>query len=701
MKEIIFETTLGTEKLSAIFSDLADQANGSVMMRLGDTVVLVTAVMGEEERDGQDWFPLTVDYEEKFYAVGKILGSRFAKREGKPSDEAILTGRMIDRTIRPLFNQKMRREVQVVATVLSIDSKNDPSVPAIIGASLALATSNIPWAGPASAVRLGLEKNKLDDFIINPNNENLDTMALDTLICGKDRKINMIETRASEVTEDILGASYDLAIIEIEKLETWQKQIINEINQTKTEVKIGEVGKEIKKLFSTHIEPQLLTHVFSNLPGKEKIKELTKIWKKILKENEIENINDSLLYLDDQIDIKLHEEGVANKKRADGRKLKELRPIFCQAGGLTNVIHGSGIFFRGGTHILSVLTLSGPKDSQIVEGMEFSGTKHFMHHYNFPPFSVGETGRLGGINRRAIGHGALAEKSLEAVLPDRVTFPYTIRLVSEAMASNGSTSMGSVCGSSLALMDGGVPISRPVAGIAMGLMYNNENSYSILTDIQGPEDHYGDMDFKVAGTSVGVTGVQLDIKVDGVSPKILKEALIDAKEARLQIINKITEVIQAPRSELKTSAPYITTIKIAPEKIGRVIGSGGKTIQKITEDTGADIDIEDDGSVFITGSKTGAETAKNIIEEMTHEYTSGEKFSGTVTRIMDFGAFVKIGHDTEGLVHISEMASFRIDKVSDYLKEGDAVPVVIKEIDSQNRINLSIKQGDNDFFKQK
>ena len=701
MQEKIYETTLGKEKLSATFSNLADQTNGAVVVRLGDTVVLVTAVMSETEKEDQDWFPLTVDYEEKFYAVGKILGGRFNKREGKPSDEAILTGRIIDRTIRPLFNQKMRREVQVVATVLSSDEKNDPSVPAIIGASLALATSDIPWAGPVGGVRLGLTKDNPDEFIINPSNEISDDLILDTLICGKGEKINMIEARAMEVTESKLGLSYDLAVAEITKLENWQKDIIADIGKPKTDIDIATPSEEVKKLFTDHIESKLSAHVFSGEPNKNKIKTITKEWQNILTTNKVGEVSTGLLYLEDKIDEALHIEGIKNKKRADGRAEDELRPIFCQAGGLTEVIHGSGIFFRGGTHILSILTLAGPKDSLLIEGMEISGAKHFMHHYNFPPFSVGETGRLGGLNRRAIGHGALAEKSLEAVLPDRVTFPYTIRLVSEAMASNGSTSMGSVCASSLALMEGGVPIKRPVAGIAMGLMYGDENNYMILTDIQGPEDHYGDMDFKVAGTTEGVTGIQLDIKVDGISPKILKEALTQAKTTRLKIIDKILEAIPASRPEVKASAPHIETIKILPDQIGNVIGSGGKTIQKITEDSGAEINIEDDGSIFIAGHKEAVATAKKIILEMTHEYKTGEQFSGIVTKVTDFGAFVKIGHNTEGLVHVSEMAPFRIEVVSDYLKIGDTVPVEIKDIDSRQRLSLSIKKREPNFFEAK
>ncbi|MDQ5958028.1 MAG: polyribonucleotide nucleotidyltransferase [Patescibacteria group bacterium] len=699
MTEKKFETEIGGAKLSATFSDLVDQANGAVIMQLGDTVVLVTAVMSRDRREGIDFFPLVVDYEEKFYAAGRILGSRFMKREGKPSDEAVLTGRMIDRTIRPLFDQRMRNEVQIVATVLSLDEKNDPSVPAIIGASLALSTSDIPWNGPVGAVSVGITKNN-NEYVVNPDNNIESDLYLDTLICGKDGRINMIEAKALEIGEDKLGEIFDQAVKEISKLENWQKQIIGEIGKNKTKIDLPATPEKITSLFTEHIAPILNDYVFTGIAGKGKMGELADKWQEILKVEAAELVEEGGRFLDEKIDEALHLEAIKNSQRADGRKLDELRPIYTKAGGLTDMVHGTGIFYRGGTHILSVLTLAGPKDSQIIEGMEVQGKKHFMHHYNFPPFSTGETGRLGGMNRRAIGHGALAEKSLEAVLPPRETFPYTIRLVSEAMASNGSTSMGSVCASTLALMDGGVPITRPVAGIAMGLMYENEEKYKVLTDIQGPEDHHGDMDFKIAGTTEGVTGIQLDIKMDGISPKILKEALVGAKSARLAIIEEIVAAIPAPRQSLKPSAPQIETISIPVGKIGAVIGPGGKMIQKISAETKTEIEIEDDGSVFITGKGEGPAIARATIEEITHEYKVGEKFTGTVTRLMDFGAFVKIGRDTEGLVHISELASFRVNKVSEVVEVGDEVPVVVKEIDDQHRINLSIKRADPDFIKQ-
>jgi len=712
--------------LSATFTNLADQAAGSVIIRYGETVVLATAVMGPG-REGLDYLPLTVDYEEKFYAAGRILGSRFIKREGRPSDEAVLSGRIIDRTIRPLFDQSLRREVQVVATVLSIDDTNDPDVPAVIGASLALGVSNIPWDGPVGAVRLGIRRPEVspmnrevgpqeseprgptsgDLVIINPAYAERIDAALDLLVCGKDGKINMIEAEASEAAEDKLASAFAQAVTEIKKIENWQKQIIAEIGQEKLLMEKTELAEEVKKLFTANIESKLDSAVFSGVASKDSIYNLKDEWKKLLQDPKVTPLNSdsqgatlelALDYFETKIDETLHIGGLLGK-RADGRALDQLREIYAQAGGLSEIVHGSGIFYRGGTHILSVLTLSGPKDSQLLEGMEVSGKKHFMHHYNFPPFSVGETGRLGGMNRRAIGHGALAEKSLRAIIPSREAFPYTIRLVSETMASNGSSSMGSVCGSTLALMDGGVPIKAPVAGIAMGLIMDekDENNYKILTDIQGPEDHFGDMDFKVAGTEEGVTGIQLDIKVGGIPVEALTEALTQARAARLQIIAKIKEAIAAPRSEIKPSAPKIIVVKIPVEKIGLIIGPGGKTIHKISEETGVEIEIEEDGSVYITGQVAGATAAKQIIEEMTHVYQPGERYDGEVTRLMDFGAFVKIGRDTEGLVHISELAPFRVDRVTDVVREGDKVPVVVKEVDEKGRLNLSIKAADPEY----
>jgi polyribonucleotide nucleotidyltransferase len=697
MQKKEFSTEVGDEKLIAEFNDLANQASGSVILRLGDTAVLATAVMGDESREGLNYFPLTVEYEEKFYATGQILGSRFMRREGKPSDGAVLSGRAVDRTLRPLFDQSIRHDVQVVITILSLGAY-DPDVLAINAASLALATSDIPWNGPVSSVRVGIDG---ENFITNPNYSARKSSTLDLLACGKDGNISMVEVGAHEIQEDVLARALAHASKEIELIQAFQEEIIKEINKEKRVVETEHLSDTVKMLFAESIAGELSEYVFSGA-GKEGIKTGLKKWSEIMKEKlPDENISLALEYMENEIDALLHTEAIKNNRRADGRAMDEVRELFAQAGGVSNIIHGTGIFYRGGTHIFSALTLGGPDDSQIIDGIEEQTKKRYMHHYNFPPFSVGETGRVGGFNRRMIGHGALAEKALEPVLPPVESFPYTIRVVSEALASNGSTSMGSVCGSTLALMDGGVPIKAPVAGIAMGLMMDASGAYKVLTDIQGPEDHHGDMDFKVAGTESGITAVQMDVKVSGVPIAILKEALEDAKKARLTILRTIHEAIAEPRASISPNAPKIMTMKIKPEQIGSVIGSGGKIINGIKDKTGAEISIEDDGSVFVIGKNESAEKALAMIEQIVHEYKAGERYEGEVVKILDFGAFVKIGHEADGLVHISEIAPFRIDKIEDALHVGEKVPVVVKEVDDRGRINLSIKLADPDFIKNK
>jgi len=689
-----YSMEIGGRTLTAEFSNLADQTSGSVIVKYGETTVLATVVMTKKEKE-IGYFPLVVDYEERFYAAGQILGSRFIRREGRPTDEAILAGRAIDRTIRPLFNQSMRNEIQVVITVLAIDDDNDPDVPSIIAASLAIATSETPWNGPVSAVRIGENEGAL---IVNPTYPQRIDSPIDILICGKEWKINMIEAGTKEVSEERIKETFLLAEKELKKIEDFQKQIINDIGKEKAVIEEKKPSEEMKKLFMEHIAVKLEDVIFSNTTSK--INPLKDFWMGVVKEAIPEEISIAGDYFESEIDYFVHKEAIFSNRRPDGRAMDEVRPLFAKAGALSKLLHGSGIFFRGGTHVLSVLTLGGPKEVQLIEGMEVQTEKHFMHHYNFPPFSVGDVGRMGGINRRATGHGALAEKALEAVLPSKDDFPYTIRIVSESMASNGSTSMGSVCASTLALMDAGVPIKNPVAGIAMGLMLSEaksaggEQEYKILTDIQGPEDHHGDMDFKVAGTKEGVTAIQMDVKVEGIPSKILIEALEGAKKARLKILDKITEAISSPRQETKDTAPKIIKIMINPERIGEVIGPGGKVIKSIIEETGSEVDIEQDGSVFLTGKKDAVEKAKKIIEDITREYYAGEKFEGTVTRLFDFGAMVEIGHNTEGLVHVSELAPFRIEKVTDVVNIGDTVPVMVKEIDEKGRINLSIKSAD-------
>ncbi len=701
MKKKTFSIEIGGKPLIAEFTDLAEQANGSCIVRYGNTMVLATAVMSSSTRDG-DWFPLTVDYEERFYAAGQILGSRFIRREGRPTEEAILSGRIVDRTIRPLFDGRIRNEVQVVITVLSI-AEDDPDVLAVIAASLALATSDIPWDGPVSAVRLGQKKGE-STFSINPTyaERNAPENTLDLLVCGKDKLVNMIEVGGKEVAEETLTAGLEEGVQIIEKLEAFQKKIISEIGVDKRIITLPEIPEEIPALFEKTVADRFIDAVFSGKPGKETIGVLKKEWMDavaVTLPTLSSNFADT--YFEEKVNEALHTEAIKNNRRPDGRGMDDIRALYVQAGGMSPVLHGSGVFYRGGTHVLSVLTLGGPGEAMIVDGMEIQGKKNFMHHYNFPPFSTGETGRIGGMNRRMIGHGALAEKALVAVLPNKEVFPYTIRIVSEAFASNGSTSMGSVCGSTLALMDAGVPITRPVAGIASGLMMESPSSYKVLTDIQGPEDHHGDMDFKVAGTREGVTAVQMDVKVNGIPMSILTEAFEKARLARIKILDLIEKEIVAPRADISPNAPKILSLKIKVDQIGLVIGGGGKTINGIMDKTGASIDIEDDGMVFITGKNGSAEQAYEIVRGMTREYLPGERFEGEVTRLMDFGAFVKIGFNAEGLVHISEMAPWRVNKVTDLIKEGDTVPVVVREVDEKGRLNLSIKSADPNFFKNK
>jgi polyribonucleotide nucleotidyltransferase len=697
-----FSMELCGKTLTAEFNDLVENAHGSVMLKYGATTILATAVMSKNAKEGGDFFPLTVDYEEKFYATGQILGSRYTRREGKPSDEAILSGRIVDRTIRPLFDQWIRNEIQVVITVLSLD-QDDPDVLGVIAASLAVGVSKIPFNGPASAIRVAKHRN--DGFELNPTYVERDNEAyeLELIACGKDGKVNMIELAGDEVQESLVVEALNLASSEIEKINTWQKDIISQIGVAKVSIPEPVMPESVLKLFADKIEPKLESFVMSGIPGGSKIGEIMSEWMTLSKETLPENESKFAEHLfEEKVDNMIHEQALKNNKRADGRGIDELRPLFAQAGGVSPILHGSGIFFRGGTHVLSVLTLGGPKDAQTIEGMEDKqNAKKFMHHYNFPPFSVGETGRMGGTNRRMIGHGALAEKALLPMIPKNEDFPYTIRLVSEALSSNGSTSMGSVCGSTIALMDGGVPMKRPVAGIASGLMMDKEGNYKVLTDIQGPEDHYGDMDFKVAGTTNGITAIQMDVKVAGIPIPALTVAFEKAKLARIQILDVITKAIPEPRKDISVNAPKILMLRIKQDQIGGIIGSGGKTIKGIKEKTDADIDIEDDGTVYITGKNGAAEKARDIIEAMTHEYKAGEKFEGTVLRVEAFGAFVNIAPDTDGLVHVSEIAPFRIDNVAEYLKVGDKVPVIVKGVDERDRIALSIKSANPDFIKRK
>ncbi|MDE2071526.1 MAG: polyribonucleotide nucleotidyltransferase [Patescibacteria group bacterium] len=698
-----FSTQIGGKELVAQFSDLAEQASGSCLLRYGNTAVLATAVMSEKTRDDIDYFPLTVDYEERFYAAGAILGSRYVRREGRPSEDAILSGRIVDRTIRPLFPQFIRNEVQVIITVLALDEE-DLAVVAVNAASLALATSNIPWAGPVSAVRIGKSDNN-NHFIINPTYKERENLQLDLLACGRGQTINMVEVAARQVGEDEVQKGFELAVAEHTLLQEFQENVVKEIGKEKRAVKAPEIPAALNDIFAGEFASRVKGTVFCGTPGKDAIHALMDEWMVKVKEHGDETLEGpAMRFIEDKIDQEIHRGAVEDGKRADNRAMDEVRPLFAQAGGVSPVLHGSGIFYRGGTHVFTALTLGGPGDSQVIDSIAAHDTqRRFMHHYNFPPFSSGETGRVGGTNRRMIGHGKLAEKALEAVLPAHADFPYTIRLVSECFASNGSTSMGSVCAGTLALMDGGVPIVAPVAGIAMGVM-SHAGAHKVLTDIQGPEDEFGGMDFKVAGTRKGITAIQLDIKLDGIALPVLAEALAGAKAAREHILDTIEEALPGPRESLSPRAPQIISIRVRPDQIGLVIGGGGKTINGIKEMAGVeDITIEDDGSIFITGRGGTAQKAREMIEAVVKEYKPGEVYEGEVVRMMDFGAFVKFGptKDAEGLVHVSEVAPFRINKISDALKLGEKVRVMIKEIDEKGRLNLSIKAVDPDFASRK
>jgi polyribonucleotide nucleotidyltransferase len=576
----------------------------------------------------------------------------------------------------------------------------DPDVLGVVAASLALGTSFIPWNGPVGAVRIGKLKGS-DQFLINPKYENRENAEyeLDLIACGKDGTINMIEVASKEASEEILVKALEKANEELVKIQKFQEIIIKEIGQKKKEVLTEETPKEMQSLFDQYIVPKLPE--IMGEAGKAKIYEIEDEWFTLLGEKSPEHdkrIARNLFH--EAINDFVHKVTLNENKRVDGRGFDDLRPLYAKAGGISPILHGSGIFYRGGTHIFSALTLGAPGDSQVIDGMETKDHKRFMHHYNFPPFSTGEVGRVGSTNRRMVGHGALAEKALLPILPNKDSFPYTIRIVSEALSSNGSTSMGSVCASTLALMDAGVPITKPVAGIASGLM-SSGSKYKILTDIQGPEDEHGDMDFKVAGTRDGVTAVQMDVKVDGIPLQILKEAFEKAKIARMKILDVIESEIKAPRSELSPNAPRILCIKIRPDQIGQVIGTGGKIINEIKEATLTEIDIEDDGTVYITGEAVGAEKAKDLIEQIVKEYKEGDRFLGEVVRVADFGAIVKLGPKSDGLVHISEIAPFRIEKVETYLKVGMKVPVIIKGIDDKGRMKLSIKDADPNFIQRK
>jgi len=688
---IKYSHTLEGKTFHVEINNWAEQASGSVIVRLGDTMILATAVMNPQTREGGDFFPLTVDYEEKFYAAGKILGSRFVKRETRPSEEAILVMRLIDRTIRPRFDLRMRNEVQVIVTALSVDEEHDPDVPALLGASLALGLSDIPWGGPVAGVRVGKADGKL---VLNPTYQERVASDLDVAVSGTGERINMLEAGANEISEEEFADAVECGFGFVKELIEFQKTILSKHAKEKVSVPLITPHENLKKLikeFSSLIEDAV--YQSEKKVMKEKTAEVKAGWTKTAFERFPENfVKSAVDYLfDEEINEIVHRRIIEKGERPDGRRADELRTLTAQVAVLPRV-HGSGLFMRGETHVLSSLTLGAPGDELIIEGMEVRAKKRFLHHYNFPPYSVGETKPMRGPGRREIGHGALAGRAILPMIPTRDEFPYTIRIVSEAISSNGSTSMASVCGSTLALMDAGVPIKKPVAGAAMGLMLNDKGDYRVLTDLQGQEDHNGDMDFKVAGTRDGITAVQLDVKIDGITMPMVHDTLKQAHTARMRILETMLATLAAPREELSKWAPRVVTLKINPEKIGALIGPGGKVINDIIAQTGAQIDIEDDGSVFVTSEKEeGMTKALSLIKQVTREIKPGELLEGKVTRILDFGAMVEIGPRQDGLVHVSELAPWRVERVTDIVNMGDIIPVKVKNIDDQGRVNLSLK----------
>jgi polyribonucleotide nucleotidyltransferase len=695
-----FQIEIGGRELSVEINNLAEQASGSCFLRYGDTEVLATAVMSKYEKEEEGFFPLTVDYEERYYAAGKILGSRYIRRESRPSDEAITTSRLIDRAIRPLFPENLKRETQVIVTCLSWDRENDPDIIGLIAASIAISTSEIPWSGPIAVVRIGRLKN--DEMVINPTYAEREGSDLDLVLAGVERPspketvpdilINMIEAEAAEVPEEVILKAVDFARPYLKKIINFQNQIIKEVAKEKIKIETLpqnlELEKEIKEFLGDRLEKALLQ------PRKtERVEDIS-----VLKEELISYIEGNEPgkgkyardFFEKEIERLIHENIILKERRPDGRKLDELREISCKIGVLPRT-HGSGLFCRGQTKALSILTLGTPGDVKLLEGMEIIGKKRFMHHYNFPPYSTGEVKPIRGPGRRDIGHGMLVEKALLSLIPSFEDFPYTMRIVSEILSSNGSTSMASISSSSLALMDAGVPIKEPAAGIALGLMKDKEGNYKILTDIQGPEDHHGDMDLKIAGTKNGVTAIQMDVKIEGISEKILRKALEQGKKARIQILEKIKEVISKPRPELSPFAPRILTIQINPEKIGEVIGPGGKVINEIIAECGVSIDVEETGKIFVTAEKEeAAKKAIAWIKNITREVKVGEIFQGKVKRILDFGAFVEILPGQEGLLHISQISPLRVKRVEDFFRVGDIISVKVISIDEQGRINLSL-----------
>ena len=687
----IYELDFYGKKLSFEIGRVAKQANAAVLARHGDTVILVTTVLAEKAREGLDFFPLLVDYEERYYAAGKVPGG-FIKREGRPSESAILSGRMIDRSIRSLFPEWMRHDVHVVATVMSVDQKNPANILGINGASLALAISDIPWNGPIGAVRIGCIDGKL---VVNPDEKDLPNSTLDLTVAGHRGGITMVEAGAKEVSEELLVDAMELANEAIGKIMDFIDEVVAEIGKPKAQLPAPEVIEEIDNWMRDNLTDEIYAAVQINQkqPRGAAIAAAQQKAEDFFAESYPDSAKYIATIMDEMVKKAVRRLLLVDKKRADGRAMDELRPITCEVDILP-MTHGSALFTRGETQSLGVTTLGMMgTDDQVMDGLKLDEpSKRFILHYNFPPYSVGEVRPMRGPGRREIGHGALAERALRAVFPEEESFPYVVRQVSDILESNGSSSMASVCSGSLAMMAAGVPVKKAVAGIAMGLIADN-GQVCILTDIQGLEDHYGDMDFKVAGTRDGVTALQMDNKAGGITREILTQALAQAKKGRYQILDIMDSVISEPRPELAPTAPKIVTFNIDPEKIRDVIGSGGKTIRGIVQQTGAKIDVEDSGKVSVAAvNEESAAMAVKIIKDLVREVEAGETFVGTVTRMLTFGVFIEVLPGKEGLLHVSEISNYRVPSVEDAFEIGEKVLVTVKEIDDMHRVNLSRKK---------
>ncbi len=688
--EKIFKTTIGNRPFEVTVGKYAEQANGAAFLRYGDTVVLVTAVASSQPKEGIDFFPLSVDYEERQYSVGKIPGG-FIKREGRPTEKAILTSRLIDRPIRPLFPKGYRNDVQVVATVLSVDQDCTPDVVAMIGSSIALSIADIPFKGPTGSAIIGMVDGQM---VINPTAKERENSQMHLVVSGTKDAIMMVEAGANELSEETMLDAIMFAHEEIKKVVSFIEEIVSEVGKPKQEIRLFQIDAGIEEEVRDFATGKMLQAI-KTVDKAERNENMEKVKQEAMEyfvEKYPDNAKDISQTLYQITKEQVRKMIIEDKIRPDNRKPEEIREITCEINVLPRT-HGTGLFKRGQTQALTVATLGAIGDAQILDGLGDEETKRFMHHYNFPPYSVGEARFMRGPGRREIGHGALAERALEPVIPAESDFPYTIRLVSEVLSSNGSTSQASVCGSTLALLDAGVPIKSPVAGIAMGLI-KEDDQISILSDIQGMEDFLGDMDFKVAGTSEGITAIQMDIKIEGIDKEVLERALAQARDGRFYILDKMNATISKPKDEISPYAPRIIKTMIHPDKIRELIGPGGKTINKIIDETGVKIDIEDDGRVFITASNVeDGNKALKMVEGIVKEAQVGEIYMGKVMRIMNFGAFIEILPGKEGLVHISNISKERTAKVEDVLNIGDEVLVKVIEIDKQGRINLSIKDA--------